>query len=196
MPRTPRPARLPAYFSDPAKAYRHACTRLDVHPESPEEQAEYRERADTYTDHAHWLSAQPQINVYRAITIPRAGGLANVNFDCLGKAWSCEADRAGTYGLVPYHGNQLIEIVLWAEVAPRYVDWDYGFASFMYYGEDQWEISLLPHSPVAVRAILKPVNYWFRPPIPGNTGSAGETWSQTCREPARPRPLPPELLQF
>ena len=196
MPRAARTPRLPAYFSNPAKAYLHALQHCGISPESQAEVHEYRDRADTYIDHAHWLSAQPQINVYRAITIPRAGGLANINFDCLGKAWSCEADRAGTYGQVPYHGDQLIEIVLRAEVAPRYVDWDYGFASFMYYGEDQWEISLLPHSPIAVSAILKPVNYWFRPPIPGNTGSAGESWERTCHEISHPRALPPELLQL
>ena len=73
------------------------------------------------------------------------------------------------------------------EIAPRHVDWEYGFTSFMYYGEDQWEISLENNSPVAIVALLGAYERDFDPPILGNTGSSGEDWHATCKETFKPR---------
>ena len=103
------------------------------------------------------------------ICIPARG---DVELDNLGKAWSLEESGAGCYNPIPHRGATR-EVLVVGEVSPRDVDWDYGFASFMYYGEEQWEISMEPDSPVWV---LEVGEEKFSPPLHGSTGHAQEAW--------------------
>lgn len=79
--------------------------------------------------------------------------------------------------------------VIEGRVNPKYIDWEYGFTSFMYYGEDQWEVSLLANTPVEIVAMN---DEYLARPIEGNTGRAGESWERGCGHDPITRPNPPE----
>lgn len=77
-------------------------------------------------------------------------------------------------GLAPREGW---DVILTGVVRPTDVDWEYGFTSFMIYGEDQWEVSLLSHSPVLVTHLD---GRKLHPPVEGTTGTARESWRESC----------------
>lgn len=156
-----------------------------------------------YLERARDIVEAGSVTLFRSIRIPRKGGLHNVNWDCLGKSWSAEYGGADVYGIAPGEGYVHRDVVLVGVVKPQYIDWTYGFESFAIYGKDQWEISLLPFSPVLIReVIVRPTMYrWsvgeerrvLSKPIWGSTGLAGEVWEASCGEVhSRPRELSPE----
>lgn len=184
--------KLPAFLRSSEAAWRWAQKYVDLDLDADAEdfyrrEDFYRERAEDYAYRAREIVRADHATVYRAITVSKQLGLRGVNFDCLGKAWSDEEGSAGTQGTVPSGIHDPIEIVLIGKVAPRWIDWEYGFTSFMYYGKDQWEISLLENAPVLITGLAGRFRRDFTPPIQGNVGSAGEEWVVTCTETFTPR---------
>ena len=176
---------------------------------------ELRQVAWDYMERARTIIDSGSVTLFRAIRIPAKGGLHNINWDCLGKSWSAEFGGADVYGEAPFESDCLRDVVLIGTTGPQHIDWKYGFESFAIYGKDQWEISLLPHSPVLVREVvvrptvcgLSPTSSTYsvygtgRPgerrvlsqPIRGSTGPTQEVWFEGCKEVrGRPRPLTPK----
>lgn len=134
----------------------------------------YRARAYAYSDFADDAYRRGTIEVFRAIEVPLDGdGNPLINFGALGKSWSREEGGAGIYSGNPYGDIPLELVTLTGTVKPSDVDWEYGYTSFLYYGEDQWEVSMLPNSPVLVTNLDEEV---LPIPIEGNTGQTGEIW--------------------
>jgi hypothetical protein len=100
-----------------------------------------------------------------------------VDVNCLGKAWSATYGGAGVYGSVAHYSENLADVIIEGRVMPEHVDWEYGYTSFLYYGEDQWEVILLTDSPVEV---VKINGVELDPHVLGSTGPAGEEWLRTC----------------
>jgi len=158
-------------------ALKHVALDFDSKRDYRERAPEYRERAFTYALRARKIAREGSVEICRAIAIPHGTPWREaVRFDCLGKAWSAERCGAGVYGMVPYDGPTR-EIHLVGRVAAADVDWAYGFESFLIYGEEQWEISLLNHVPVTVTEVDGEV---LKTPIVGSSGTAGEYWAHTC----------------
>jgi hypothetical protein len=116
----------------------------------------YRERAAAYVERFRDCMSRSGVEVYRAVKVaePKA-----INWQNVGTHWSFERDGVGVYGQVPAEHQEGREIILTAMVNPQNIDWEYGFTSFMYYGEDQWECAVDKGSTVLVTAIdQQPVN--------------------------------------
>ena len=166
-------ATLPAFLRSGDAAWRWAQENVDLSyeddPETEErERAEYEDRANTYAFFAEYAYKAGFIVVYRMV---RVQSIDAVNIRSLGKAWSKTLRGAGVYGAAPADG---VDVLIKGRVSPQYVDWEYGFTSFMYYGESQWEVSLVARAPVEVLAIGDRV---LDPPVMGSTGDAKETWT-------------------
>jgi len=77
-----------------------------------------------------------------------------IRWDNIGTHWSFEKHGAGVYGELPSGlGKSTQDILLTGTTEPKYVDWEYCFTSFIYYGEDQWECALDDGSPVRITHI-------------------------------------------
>lgn len=125
--------------------------------------------ACAYSEFANETYRLGRITAYRAI---RVKSLDDIQWDRIGKAWSFSKEGAGVYGSAPDEKGML-DILIEAEVRPEDVDWKYGFTSFMYYGPDQSEVSLLQHSPVLVTSVDDQV---LEKPVRANTGTSSEDW--------------------
>ena len=130
----------------------------------------YGRQAEAYSDFAKEAYDDGHVVIYRAIQVPEINQISWTN---LGKSWSRTIEGVGVYGIIPYEQVPLREVLLQGTVKPKDIDWEFGFTSFMYYGEDQWEVSMLPNVPVLVTH----VDYDELPqPVLGNTGPAKESW--------------------
>ena len=172
------------------------------HVEQANERAEWEERAADYSAFAKEAYRAGRITVYRAVRLPKShDGTYPLDLQCLGKSWSRYRKTSGVYGWAPGPGDELLIV---GRVSPRDVDWEYGFHSFLYYGTDQWEVSLLEHSAVEVERvevrtvrgrwtgdgwIEHPGLLLVQGPILGNTGPAGEEWAAECGPRAAERKL-------
>ncbi len=188
-PRTPLirknpPARVPAFLRSGEAAWRWARAHTDVLSALKIDDFEvdaveqiFRDRADVYARFARSLEGHETIELYRAIAIPaHADPHAAIEFRCLGKSWSRYARCTGIYNGPSFQGKHR-EVVVRAEAPTRGIDWPFGFTSFLFYGEDQWEVSLKPHTRLVVHAVDGRA---CLPPIRASTGEAGESWSHTC----------------
>jgi len=176
-------------------AEKHVDTSLFDEPdpvrENPYEfSPELWDRAEAYTAFAHDAYRKGSVTVWRAVKIPPG---TTPNLRCLGKAWSYAPHGAGVYGSVPHQG-ELEVVVVEGRVRPMDIDWAYGFTSFVYYGEDQSEVSMLDHSPVLVTRIERRGEHGrgvlgaeeFDPPIKGMTGTTEyDMWRPGCESPER-----------
>jgi len=131
---------------------------------------QFREWACEYSEFAKETYRVGRIKVYRAI---RVETINEIRWNCIGKSWSFTEKGAGIYGNAPSGG---VDIIIEAEVEPKDIDWEYGFTSYMYYGSDQSEVSLLKHSSVLVSAIDGQI---LEEPINANTGECSEMWDPT-----------------
>jgi hypothetical protein len=193
--RQQKPFRLPAFLRSEEAAYRWALKHTDIRNQWPvedeaAERADLRDRIGDYVWKADEIASRGWARIWREVTIPaEADPVEFIDWRCIGKAWSAELQGAGTQGVVPYKGERQ-RVVLEARVRARDIDWAYGFTSFIYYGRDQWEISLLEDAPVRVEAIVarkyrydrETVRTALSPPILANTGTSGESWADSCRQ--------------
>jgi len=176
--------KVPSFLRDGATAFRWALRHvgdLESYVEEMNEQHRglgdefYGERAEIYSDFARDVYRDGAVTIYRAVRVPLdSEGNPVVHFDDLGKAWSKDPRGAGVFGVVPHSSVETRDVVMTGLVKASDVDWEYGFTSFMYYGEDQWEVSLLPNVPVLVTHLD---GVPITPPIEGNSGLVREIWS-------------------
>lgn len=172
---------VPKFLATPEAALKWARAHLDIEidvddPELREIYEDDQEQwAALYSQFANDAYAAGAVPVHRAIAL---ANLKQLDWDCLGKHWSRYIESADVYGLVPRGARRSLEkVVVSAVVDPEDIDWEYGFASFMYYGPEQWEVSLLSDSDVIVTHVNgEPLD----PPIEGSSGPAGESWYDEC----------------
>jgi len=106
-----------------------------------------------YSNKYNQIKNLQSVTIYRAIQIL---SLNDINWNNIGTHWSFEKQGAGVYGDVPFNlqkRKNAITIIITAEINPKYIDWEYGFTSFMYYGTDQWECSIDDNTPLNIIAI-------------------------------------------
>lgn len=153
--------------------------------------SDVREQAGLYAFKAREVIQESSVTIYRAVSVPAALPASRaLQIDCLGKAWSFEFNGAGVYNPIPSSWQKLPlqTLVVQGTVNPNTIDWAYGFSSFMHYGEDQWEASMLPNSEVYIQKIHvhnegdlgQEREIVFDPPVIGNTGNSGEGWGDGC----------------
>ena len=79
--------------------------------------------------------------------------MKDIDWSGIGTHWSFEKSGAGVYGEAMREGKGTQDIILTGITHPQYIDWEYCFTSFMYYGEDQWECALDEGSPITITHI-------------------------------------------
>lgn len=177
------PYRLPAFMRSGSAAWARVKKSDEIRMPTQREtydaaEQEYKDRAEVYTARAKAIARAGTVIVYRVIAIPtKSAWRESVNLQCLGKSWSAERTGAGVYGYPPHKRGTTREIMLVGLVEARHIDWFYGLVSFVVYGESQWEISLLHHTPVM---LLEVDGETLHAPVLGSTGTAGEMWSRSC----------------
>lgn len=113
----------------------------------------YIELIELYVDKYNELKTQNSVTIYRLIKL---NSLKDLDINNIGMHWSFEEDGVGAYG--EQHPNRGMMItgksfVLEGDVNPKYIDWVYGFNSFIWYGEDQWECALIKGAKVIINSI-------------------------------------------
>lgn len=172
--RVAKRAKFPAFLSSESAAVGWAKRYVnDLDWDDDRETLE--DRASEYAGFAQKAWRNGSIEVHRAVSVPSH---EKIRFDKLGKSWSYDRRGAGVYNKTV--GEDEREVVLTAVVQPEDVDWEFGFTSFMYYGTDQSEVSMLAHSPVEVIAIDGKT---LPEPVLGSTGASGELWTPNGRVP-------------
>ena len=108
---------------------------------------------ETYVAEYHGVMAAGQARIWRAVEIP-AGEDPRlwIDWDEVGTHWSFRRRGAGVYSGGKVQGPTRV-VVIEAVVQVAEIDWEYGFTSFWYYGEDQFECALVPGAKVEVVAI-------------------------------------------
>ena len=135
----------------------------------------FRELASLYSELARTIYSAGEAELFRAVRVQRdEKGVPIISTSKIGKAWSSQVDGAGVYGMAPdREATGFEDVLLTGIVKPSSIDWKYGYTSFMYYGTDQWEVSLLSNVPVLLTHLDgEPLD----PLIEANTGMAEETW--------------------
>ena len=80
--------------------------------------------------------------------------IKDINWENIGTHWSFTKEGAGVYGDIPRGlGKNTQDIILTGKTEAQYIDWEYCFTSFMYYGKTQWECALDEDSPITVTHI-------------------------------------------
>lgn len=166
--------KVPKFLRDARSAFRWARRNVDLnYPDSEDRDqvrwadSDYRDLANDYAWFAREVYRKGEVTIYRKVRLLPG---EEVNLHHLGKAWSRVPEGAGVYGMAPREGR---DVLITGIVRAKDIDWSYGFTSFMAYGRDQWEVSLLPHVPVTVVAIGGQV---LSSPAQGSSGVAEETW--------------------
>lgn len=113
----------------------------------------YIELIDLYVDKYNELKTQNTVTIYRLIML---NSINDLDINNIGKHWSFEESGVGAYG--EQHPNRGMMktgkfFILEGEVNPKYIDWIYGFNSFIWYGEDQWECALIKGAKVVINSI-------------------------------------------
>jgi hypothetical protein len=85
----------------------------------------------------------------------------------------------------PKWAGKEVTAVIQGLISPQDIDWEYGFVSFMSYGEEQWEFSVKKHVPITITHID---DKKLPEPILGNSGDAQEAWTGK-NPPARENPV-------
>ena len=169
-PERARYDRVPPFLTDGGAALEWARENI---ADFDADDSTAEDAAYTYADFAGAAFRVGALTVYRAISVPvQKNGALGIRFGCLGTSWSKNRSGADVYNPVP-HSGELKKVVLTGEVAPEDVDWEYALTSFMLYGEDQWEVSLLPNVSVTVTHIDEAP---LEPAVEGNTGPTIEQW--------------------
>ena len=178
---------FPDFLKTDDAAWTYVQTELDVFDEGPNadwSRREAKQRAEEYAWFARDTLHRGSLTVYRMVCVE---GPAVIQTHNLGKSWSKEKSAAGCYGVNASQSGR--EILIEGIVQASNIDWVFGFTSFMYYGESQWEVSMDADAPVLVIAIDGKT---YESPVAGNTGhGARERWraAEGRRVRARSNPI-------
>lgn len=132
---------------------------FDSYEENPDDtfisysRDKYIDLIELYVDKYNELKQQNLITIYRLIKL---NTLNDLDINNIGKHWSFEKNGVGAYG--EQHPNRSMmktgkPFILEGDVNPKYIDWIYGFNSFIWYGEDQWECALIKGANVIINSI-------------------------------------------
>ena len=110
----------------------------------------YIDRIESYVDKYNKLKKENEVKIYRLVKLD---SISDLDINEIGKHWSFEKSGVGSYGGM--HPKRDMEktgkpYVLTAIISPKDIDWVYGFSSFIWYGEDQWECALMPKTQVLI----------------------------------------------
>lgn len=113
----------------------------------------YIDLIDLYVDKYNELKNKDLVTIYRLVKL---NSIKDLDINNIGKHWSFEKSGVGAYG--EQHPNKGMmkngkSFILEGDVNPKYIDWIYGFNSFIWYGEDQWECALIKGSKVLINSI-------------------------------------------
>jgi hypothetical protein len=113
----------------------------------------YVDLIQLYVDKYNELKYQESVTIYRLIKL---NSIKDLDIDNIGKHWSFEKNGVGAYG--EQHPNRGMmktgkSYILEGEVKPKHIDWIYGFHSFLWYGEEQWECALTQGTKVKIISI-------------------------------------------
>ena len=179
---------IPAWMRDDDRALAHIKRYFNTDsyvretPWDPESSGEEIDEQALWDDVSEYVSfaqyaayENEPIELYRALELEVKHGKLLLNVGCLGKAWSRYRSGAGVYGIVPHERGkkETAKIVIAAMVTPKDVDWEYGLQSFLYYGQDQWEISVKQNKKVL---LVEVDGRRLEPSVRANTGPATESW--------------------
>lgn len=142
---------------------------FDAYNEDPDDihasysRDKYIELIDLYVDKYNELKTQDSVTIYRLLKL---NSIKDLDINNIGKHWSFEKDGVDAYG--EQHPNRSMmqtgkPFILEGNVNPKYIDWVYGFHSFIWYGEDQWECALVKGTNVTINVIndknlIQPLN--------------------------------------
>lgn len=106
-----------------------------------------------YVDKYNSLKTKSEVKIYRMVKL---NNIKNLDLKNIGKHWSFDINGVGAYG--EQHPNRVEmkngkPFILNGITNPKSIDWVYGFHSFIWYGEDQWECALLKGSKVVITQI-------------------------------------------
>jgi len=133
-----------------------------------------QERASQYSEFCGDAYAEGEVRIFRAVRVPvNKHGKPRIQYDNLGTSWSAEERGAQVQGSVPYKGP-VTDVIIEAVVSVDDIDWEFGYTSFVYYGEDQWEVAVKEGSDVRVEAVD---GIHLKKPLLGNVGDTAEHWS-------------------
>ena len=113
----------------------------------------YIELIELYVDKYNELKEQDSVTIYRLVKL---NSIEDLEVNEIGKHWSFEKGGVGAFG--EQHPNRGMmkngkPFILEGDVNPKYIDWIYGFHSFIWYGEDQWECALMEGAKVKIKSI-------------------------------------------
>lgn len=111
------------------------------------------ERIRDYIYKYKQVTSKPTITLYRAIVLKK--DMSNLNLKNIGSHWSFEEKGAGSYGLNRAMRKDETEFTFTGVAQTKDIDWEYGFTSFLYYGEEQWECALNPGAKVTLTHVDK-----------------------------------------
>ena len=160
------------------KNFPELCDRVGEGGVSDSEMDEVlEERVSEYVDFARGAYARGGVTLYRAVAVP---SYERLSLSRLGQCWSGRRSGARAYYGPSKEIDEFAEseprfpVVLTATgVPPTHIDWSKSLEVFVRFGEDEWEVRLLPDVDVAIseidggEAFGKKV---FSPPVIGNTG--------------------------
>lgn len=132
-------------FSD---AVEWAEKNTDIDFENEREKESTEDRISNYMHKYQEVMKKSEIEIYRALCVPKK---EDVNLKKLGTWWSFDKDGVGCYGADTRKGKVLV--VLTALISSKAIDWETGFYSFLFYGEDQWECAVNEGAQVTVTHI-------------------------------------------
>lgn len=173
--------KVDSFLSNSELAKKHAYERIDDvsdaidnYNKNPEDNIAihqyeyYMGLIDMYVDKYNELKNKNFVEIYRLIKLKEENELDTKN---IGTHWSFVIDGVGAYGgthpkRLPLNNGK--SFVLTGHVDPKFIDWKYGFDSFIWYGEDQWECALLKGARVAIIKINDKV---LDKPIIGKVGN-------------------------
>lgn len=102
----------------------------------------------SYNDKYLELADKDEVTIYRLVMLKSEQSL---DINNIGSHWSFEEDGVGNYGGSNTEDDK--SFILEAIANPKDIDWVYGFSSFIWYGEDQWECALNRNSKVKIISI-------------------------------------------
>lgn len=147
-------------FDSIQNMFKYAIENFDT---EDDELSDYEEeRVMEYYDKYNEVKNKKNIQIYRAIW---ADSIDDIDFDDIGIFWSFE--KSGAKPQNKKSGDQIF--ILTATVSPHQLDWESGFLSYFYYGEDQWEANLGLNEEITINEInFKPLEN----PIIAKTGDS------------------------
>jgi hypothetical protein len=137
---------LQSHFLDDYKTAYKKAQELDDLPN----ERQLEDRIYDYMGRYRDVKNDPSVTVHRLIVAENPDAI-----DCnkIGMYWSFERSGVGSYGMKRQRTERDEDFILTGQVSPRCIDWEHGFASYLWYGDEQWESALFKGCPVLVTHI-------------------------------------------